>query len=284
MKVCPFCEAELRDSVIRCTVCARSLLERPAPVTVPPSGFGPPAAGTEPPRIDAPSEPVPAETRPAPPAAAPSPWVTPSTRASGPTASSIPDALDRRALPTRSQGVRPDWAMLASALVTGAAAYLAWPTIAKPWVTLRISDTSDGGLGPLGTATLGADAALVGTLAQAVVLIVGALALLWLIFGIDRGWTMPWFSSPSIGLVTSLAAVGGAFLTSVLWFVWRDAAVARSRAFGLSAERLTAILDNPNHAPSVELYRLPELTRFGGLMAIALLGSCAAWWAFRKRG
>jgi hypothetical protein len=308
MKACPYCEAELRDSVIRCTRCGRSLRGDDAE-PVPAASTSSAAAGAPPirepgaPWATGKTEPW---TRPEPEA-----WTamqhearTATERDSETTAEaddqpvtrrerttpdertphSLYDSDDRRALPTeRRAAARPDVVLLLSAIVAIVAAFLAWQAVAEPWVRLVITDTSDR-LDPVlvGRMSVPAKDALVGNIGQALAAVLGVLGVMWFVFGFDRGWTMPWFANPVIGIGAAVAGLGAVVLSSTVWFVWEDAAVASSRSVGLAREKLQEIL-NLQPAPLVEISRLPGLVRFGTMMVIGLVVASAAWWASRRR-
>jgi hypothetical protein len=278
VKTCPSCEAELRDSVIRCTRCGRSLLperegqDAPARVGGGPT-LGAPAvsASSRGSRIGFPEH----DAEPPPP---PAVWAQPAPARSR-------SAAERRALPTeRRSSARPDFALLAASVVAVAAAVMAWGAIADPWVKLVITDTSEA-LDPklVGEITLRGQAALVGIVGQGIAAVIGAYGVLWFLYAFDRGSTMPWFVSPSISILASAAGAGGAILSAVVWFVWEDAAIERARAVRMTVDELRALLAM-QPKPLVEIQQLGGLLRFGGAMAVALLAGCTAWWAYRKRG
>jgi hypothetical protein len=208
-------------------------------------------------------------------------WTTPVTEQ---TRSFSYDPDDRRALPTDSRiSARPDVVLLLSALVTIVAAFLAWQAVAEPWVRLVITDTSDR-LDPVlvGRMSVPGKDALVGTIGQALALGLGGLGVMWFLFGFDRGWTMPWFANPVIGIGTAIAGLGAVVLSSTVWFVWEDAAVAGARSAGIAREKLQEIL-NLQPAPLVEISRLPGLVRFATMMVFGLVVASTAWWASRRR-
>jgi hypothetical protein len=162
-------------------------------------------------------------------------------------------------------------------------AVLAWKAAATPWATLTLTDTADPANPEIvGRLTMPGTAALVGTIGQGLAAALGALGLLWLFYGWDRGATMPWFASPGVAIVITLAAVGGMLLTSELWFVWEDAVIEKARTVGMSVSELRAFLDQLP-APLVTIERLDGLLRFGTLMGGGFLASCLAWWAYRRR-
>jgi len=272
MKACPYCEAELRDSVIRCTRCGRSLLgdEGAMPSATVPNLAGRATVGAAPPA------PTTLPRR-------PERW-TPATSVGTRPGRPIPEVATRRALPTdRRRSGRPDLVLLLAAVAIAGAGSFAWRAIADPWVRLVITDTSDR-LDPVlvGEITLRARAAVLGTIGQGLSAALVVFGLLWLLYGFDRGSTMPWFTNPVAAIGVGLAGLLATVVSAVVWFVWEDAAVARSRALRMGAEELREILDR-QPAPLVEIHRLSGQMRFGGLMILALLAASAAWWAYRKR-
>jgi len=208
-------------------------------------------------------------------------WTTPVTEQMR----SFPyDPDDRRALPTeRRAAARVDVVLLLSAIATIVAAFLAWQAVAEPWVRLVITDTSDR-LDPVlvGRMSVSGKAALVGTIGQALALGLGALGVMWFLFGFDRGWTMPWFANPVIGIGTAIAGIGAVVLSATVWFVWEDAAVGRARSVGLAPEKLQELL-NLQPAPLVEISRMHGLVRYGTMMVFGLIVASTAWWASRRR-
>jgi hypothetical protein len=280
VKVCPFCEAELRDSVIRCTRCGRSLVAEPEGETGTParvgaaSGLGAPtvSGGSRGSRIGFPEhDPV----RPTSPV-----WADTTTRA----APAPAKLSELRALPSDRRGAgRPDFALLLASVVAVGAAVIAWRAIGDPWVKLVITDTSDK-LDPklVGEVALRGQAALVGIIGQALAAVIGVYGVIWFLYAFDRRSTMPWYVNPSIAIVVAVVGVIGVVLSAMVWFVWQDAAVTRAHAVRMSAEELRALLDM-QPKPLVEIQRLSGLLRFGGAMVVGLLASCTALWAYRKR-
>ncbi|HEX6331456.1 MAG TPA: hypothetical protein VF129_09260 [Actinomycetota bacterium] len=271
MKPCPFCDAELRDSVIRCTRCGRSLVGEDGP-----DGRLPEAAAVAPARTSpaAPATwPAPSAPPPRPPAlAGPRPGVAPNR----------PAAL--RALPTeRRRSARVDVALLLAALAGVGAAVLAWQAAHDPWVTLTITDTRDR-LDPelVGPLTVVGDASLIGLVGRVVAGVIGAYGLAWLYFGFDRGSTIPWFLSPAVPLLAAVAGMLAVVLSATVWLVWVDAAVPQARTIGLSTRELRALLDL-QPAPLVEIERLDGLHRYGGSLLAGLAATITAWWSARKR-
>jgi hypothetical protein len=297
VKACPFCAAEIRDSVIRCTRCGRSLLpgadldeEREPARASTPSGLGAPVVS---PRSRGTSVGFPQGALPfpssdttvwAPPSPASAGATPPSAPAIAPPGVPLPNNLTaRRALPSERRSGHPDLALLLAALATMAVAVLAWKAIDHPWVRLVITDTSDR-LDPklVGDITLRGHAALVGVLGRGLAVVLGALGAAWFLYGFDKGSTMRWFVNPAIAIVASIVGMLGVVLSALVWFVWEDAAVEHARAVRLTTEELATILDH-QPAPLVEIQRLAGLMRFGGAMLIGLLSASLAWWAYRRR-
>jgi hypothetical protein len=146
-----------------------------------------------------------------------------------------------------------------------------------------ITDTRD--LDPVlvGNIVLRGQLALVGTIGLALAGVLGTLGLTWLFYGIDRGSNVPWFVNPAIAVAATLAGIGGAVLSSAVWLVWKDAAIERSRAVGLSPDKLQELL-NLQPPPFVEIQRQAGLMRFGGMMLLGFLAACTALWSTRQRG
>lgn len=277
VKACPYCDAELRDSVIRCTRCLQPLggeagdddvaVHTPPSTLVTPTTASAPAA-----RPGSPPSRPPSEGWTIPPSTVPSP---------GP----LLDLGGRRALPaSRRRGGRPDLVLLLASLTAAGAAYLGWTAVGSPWVELVITDTSDRlDPVPVGEIVLRGQAALIGTIGLGLAAALGALGVLWLFYGFDRASTMPWFVSPAFAIVAAVGGVAVAILASSLWLVWKDAAVHRARAVRTSPEKLRELLDL-QPPPLVEIHRLDGLTTFGAMMLVGLLGACAASWSYRRRG
>lgn len=287
MKACPFCQAELRDSVIKCTRCGRSLLaepepspgHRPVPASATSPGLGAPtvSGGTRGSKVGFPQQEPTAPT-------GPTAWATPSTRAAAPTGDSMPHLADLRALPSdRRRSAQPDFALLLAAVATVGAAVIAWRSIGDPWVKLVITDTSDR-LDPqlVGDITLHGQAAMVGIMGQGLAAALGAFGILWLFCGFNRRSTMPWFANPAGAILTSIAALIGTVVSAMVWFVWEDAAVKHARAVKMTVEELGALL-HLQPEPLVQIQRLTGLMRFGGAMVVGLLAACTAWWCSHKR-
>lgn len=196
----------------------------------------------------------------------------------------MPALAVRRALPSsRGRSIRPDLVLLLAAVTCAAAGLVAWRAIADPWVTLVITDTSNR-LDPVlvGEVTIRADASVIGAIGRGLGAALMAFGALWLVYGFDRRSTMPWFANPVSAIVVGITGVGATVLSAVVWFVWEEAAVGRSKALELSPSELRAILDH-QPAPLVEIQRLSGQLRFGGIMLLGILAASAAWWSYRKR-
>ncbi len=174
--------------------------------------------------------------------------------------------------------------MLVASLAALGAAVLAWRAIGDPWVRLVITDTTDR-VDPrlVGEITLKGQAALVGMVGQGLAAVLGVYGVVWFLYGFDRGSAMPWFVSPSISILASMAGAVAVVISAVLWFVWKDAAIEHARAVQMTGQQLKALLDLQPE-PLVVIQRLSGLMRFGGAMVVGLLASSTAWWAYRKRG
>jgi hypothetical protein len=308
VKICPSCEAELRDSVIRCTTCgtpqtgapvedvrpgtamAAGVVGRGAAAPARPPSPAPTSTATAEPAV-APTSPSPGST---PTARSASTWAPPATttswhgtptRSNGPGSAIAPDLRSRRALPDLGRrSNRPDPLLLVAGVVAAGAAYLAWAAIPVRWMQITIANSQDGGSATtLGTATFKASDAMVGTLAQMVLAVVVVSAALWLFFGLQRGWNMPWFSNPAIAIAATIAGIGGTIVSSMLWFGWRDAVFNVASKYGETQQSLEAFLEDPDNQPIITMHRLAGPGRFGEMLVVALLASCVAWWAYRKR-
>jgi hypothetical protein len=305
VKICPECEAELRDSVIRCVRCGHSFRPPPAAGVGAPPGdsrlaqaptpLGRTAAVATEPRQAAPpvERPDPGNGTAADRArAAAEAWSAPAVKAPakpvapppGGRMSQIPDPNDRRALPnTRRRADRPDVVLILCGLVTGTAIYLAWSAIPLRWVRIAIADGDPTSGGPIGQTTFHATDATVGTLLHGTLIALGVMAVLWLFFGLQRGWTMPWFASPVIAILISIAALAITLLASELWVVWRQAVYAGAERYHETTAALRTFLEDPDQEPVVTIQRLSGPGRFGTFVLVALGASCVAWWAYHKR-
>jgi hypothetical protein len=280
VKPCPHCDAELRDSVIRCTRCGRSLRE-PSTSEATASAAGTPSA-------------QPAATSTAV-ADAPRASGIPSAKAfaatgatwdplpSGPT-SALAEVQAHRALPTSRRSRGPDpWMMLAgiAALVAGVLAFL---SVRDLWVHLSISvPESEFEEAIFVELSVKGQTAFAGTAAKALGIALAVFGAVWFLFGFSRGWTIPGIANPALAILVSIAGLGLTVVASMVWFVWEDAAILRAKTTGMSAKAMTELLDR-QPAPLVEIERLPGLLTFGGMMVLGLLASSLGWWAYRRRG
>jgi hypothetical protein len=280
VKPCPHCDAELRDSVIRCTRCGRSLREprEPEPVeaaagTVGAQPLATPTAVAEAPRASG----IPSARAFAPAGATWDPLPT------GPT-SALAEVEAHRALPTSQRSRGPDlWIMVAglAAIVAGVLAYLA---VRDPWVHLTVSvPETQFDEAVLVEVVVRGQVAFAGTAAKALGGVLAAFGLVWFVFGLNRRWTIPGIANPALAILVSAAGVGLTVVASMVWFVWEDAMVLRARTAGMSAKAMAELLDR-QPAPLVEIERLSGLMTFGGVMVLGLLASSLGWWAYRRRG
>ena len=93
---------------------------------------------------------------------------------------------------------------------------------------------------------------------------------------------MPGILNPALSILVTVAGLGVALLSSMVWFVWQDAMIARAENVGLTTREMTQLLDQ-QPIPIVVIERLPGLISFGGMMAFGLFASCLGWWAYRRR-
>ena len=45
---------------------------------------------------------------------------------------------------------------------------------------------------------------------------------LWFFYGFQRGWSMPAILNPALAILVTIAGLGVAGLSSMVWFVWQD--------------------------------------------------------------
>ena len=287
MKICPRCEAELRDSVIRCVRCGQTVREDIARVADP-TGRSPSVPRTPPP---APAHSVwalgPDDDRPASPvAAAPAPVVAPPPErpfGPAPSASTVPNLSARRALPTRRTW-GPDPFMLLAGIVAIAAGSLAYIAVKEPWVHLTVTRAATDTESPLViTMSLRGKAAFIGTAAIAISGVLAGLGIVWFLYGFQRGWTMPGFANPALGLVVTTAGLLATALSATVWFVWKDAMVLHPKAAGMTMQAMKQLVEQ-QPSPLVQIGRLSGLMTFGGMMLLGLLASCLGWYAYQRRG
>jgi hypothetical protein len=288
VKPCPFCEAELRDSVIKCTRCGRSLLGEPEPspehqptVAHTATSLGAPtvSGGNRGSKLGFPPPENP------PPTPTVNAWATGPSRTVAPSSDGMEQRLSTlRALPSeRTRSGKPDLVLLLVALIAIGAAVIAWNSIGQPWVKLTITDTSDR-MDPqlIGDITLRGQAAMLGMIGKGLAVALGVYGLLWLVYGFDKGSTVPWFANPAGAILVTIAGLIGTAVSAMVWFVWEDAAVSRARAVKMSVDELNQLL-HLQPEPLVQIERLTGLVRFGGAMVIGLVAACAAWWCSHKR-
>jgi hypothetical protein len=286
VKICPSCEAELKDSVIRCVRCGRTVREDVARGTDP----GEPAVPDRPrartlaashpvwaigPAEDSAlamaPEPVPAMTRP------PAGTWTPA-----PGVSAMPDLGARRALPAR-RSWGPDAFLLLAGMLAVAAGGLAYLAISEPWVHLTVTRAAENADSPLVlTMSLRGRAAFVGTAAMAISGLLAVLGLVWFLYGFQRGWTMPGLANPAFGLLVTTAGLLATGLSAMVWFVWKDAMVLKAKSAGMTMQAMKRLVEQ-QPSPLVQIGRLSGLMTFGGMMLLGLLASCLGWYAHQRR-
>ena len=125
-------------------------------------------------------------------------------------------------------------------------------------------------------------AAFVGTAGTVLAVLLASAGLLWFFYGFQRGWSMPGILNPALAILVTIAGLGVAGLSSMVWFVWQDAMIARAEAVGLTPREMTQLLDQ-QPIPIVVIERLPGLISFAGMMVLGLFASCLGWWAYRRR-
>src|SRR4029453_3329387 len=80
--------------------------------------------------------------------------------------------------------------------------------------------------------TVRGHAAFVGTVGTVLAVMLAASGLMWFFYGFQRGWSMPGILNPALSILVTVAGLGGALLSSLVWFVWRDAVIARAGKAG----------------------------------------------------
>jgi len=289
VKTCPHCDGEIRDSVVRCTHCRRNLrdgeidLEATPPASPPgrqssPSGPHPVAASAP----SAPSVTVAAGRKPS---AAPFGSTPPRDTWSNPVPSTSPlsDPSAHRAIANSRRAFGPDMWMLWAGMAATVAGILAFLAVKEPWAHLTITQPATDTVDALVVeVTVRGHAAFVGTAGTVLALMLAASGLLWFFYGFQRGWSMPGILNPALAILVTVAGLGVALLSSMVWFVWQDAMIARAENVGLTTREMTQLLDQ-QPIPIVVIERLPGLIRFGGMMALGLFASCLGWWAYRRR-
>jgi hypothetical protein len=167
-----------------------------------------------------------------------------------------------------------------AAVVVGVLAYLG---VAERWVHLIVTEApTEFDEGRVLQLTLRANVATIGTIATALAIGLVVFGALWFCFGLQRGWTMPGITNPLFAMLVALGGMATAYLSARVWYVWEEAMVRRAHRAGLSARAMRELLDQqPN--PDVSIERLAGLVTFGGMMALGLLTTCLAFWAYRRR-
>ena len=190
----------------------------------------------------------------------------------------------RRAMPKSRRTLGPDPWMLWAGMATAAAGVLAYLAVKEPWAHLTITQpATDVADAVVVHVTVRGHAAFVGIAGTVLAIVLAAFGVLWFFYGFQRGWSMPWILNPALAILVTVAGVGVALFSSMVWFVWEDAMVKRADAAGLTAREMRTLLDT-QPIPIVVIERLPGLISFGGMMALGLFAACVGWWAYRRRG
>lgn len=277
MKTCPHCGGEIRDSVVRCTHCRRNLRDGAIDVATGSSAVSDhgaarsgPASPAAPRLASTPSATATAPRREA--------WASPAPAASPPA-----NVSTYRANPVPRRAFGPDMWMLWAGMAATVAGILAFFAVKEPWAHLTITQPATATVEALVVdVTVRGHTAFVGTAGTVLAVVLAAFGLLWFFYGFQRGWSMPGILNPALAILVSLAGLASALLASEVWFVWRDAAIGRAKAVGLTTREMTQLLDQ-QPIPIVVIERLPGMVSFGGMMALGLLASCLGWWAYRRR-
>lgn len=285
MKLCPFCRGELRDSVIRCTHCKRSLAEAAEDAAVLPAKVA--DVSVPGPAIAARAS-VTGTTAPAPPRpSAVDVWAISSEPVPRDSAR-IGDANSRPSpgLALTAPRRRPmvDAALLLAGLGLIVAGVLAFGSAHQEWIRLQITHLGEDSI-PDVTArvTLRGDDALVGVIGLCLAIAMIVWGAIWTWYAFDAGTHVPVVAAPAIVILVTVAGIGAAALAGSLWFVWSEAAIAHAHQAGLTTAALRALLDQ-HPAPEVALQRMPSLMRFGEAMVLGQIASYASLWSNRRRG
>jgi hypothetical protein len=278
VKICPRCEAELKDSVIRCVRCGTTVRGEEAEIDAAASPNGPVRA---PAKVSTTSSVWGGTAAPAIPKTAPTPPLT--TRAPlVPAGAPLVDRMPRRALPTR-RAFGPDPIMLLAGLAAATAGVLAYLAIKEPWVHLTITqEATDTTPALVATLSLRGRAAFVGTAGMAIAVALALMGLIWFLYGFQRGWAMPGIVNPAIGLLVTTAGLLATALAAMVWFVWQDAMIEHAKGAHLSTVAMKNLVE-AQPAPLVQIQRLSGLMTFAGMMVFGLLASCLGWYAYRRR-
>lgn len=281
MKTCPFCRGELRDSVIRCSHCGRSLQGDDDADTASVGATAATAGGSSTQKAEARSP----RTRPS-----IDVWATQSgagahgagTTVAEPTLSTL--MLGGPALPVAKRWRRFDAGLLVAGVLLLAAGILAYLSIRHPWVKVRITGVDEDGVktGVVARLALEGGQGLAGKIGLVLSVAMAIWGAVWCWYGFDRGAGIPAFARPGFAILATIAGIGVAILCSTVWFVWSDAAVAQAGDTGMSAASMRLLIDT-HPLPIVQLRQLPGLLEFGGLMVLGQLASYLAFWSSRRR-
>lgn len=279
MKTCPFCQGELRDSVIRCGHCGRSLGA---------DDGSDPASVAAPSRAAASSRGTDVRARPA--ARPIDVWAIQSGAGGhGPGSSVAEPALSTimlggPALPVPRRRRRFDGGLLLAGAVLLAAGVLAYLSIRHPWVKVRVTGIDEDNVetGVVVRLALEGGEGLAGKIGMVIAVAMAIWGAVWCWYGFDRGAGIPAFAAPGFAILATLGGIGVAVLCSTVWFVWTDAAISQAGDAHMTASALRQLLDT-HPLPLVQLKRLPGLLEFGGLMIAGQLASYLAFWSSRRR-
>jgi hypothetical protein len=278
MKVCPHCESEIRDSVIRCPHCRRNLSGGELDLENAPASAQTRPSGVQTASPASPAPPVPAAAFIASPVSAPQrqTWGSPPT-------SPLSNIETRRSMPETRRTWGPDMWMLWAGMAAAAAGVLAYLAVKEPWAHLTITQAATDFVdGVVVEVTVRGQSAFVGAAGSVLAIALAAFGVLWFFYGFQRGWSMPGILNPALAILVTFAGIAMAALSSMVWFVWEDAMILRAGAAGLTTREMTLLLDQ-QPAPLVEIERMSGLISFGGMMVLGLFAACLGWWAYRRR-
>lgn len=282
MKTCPFCRGELRDSVIRCGHCGRSLRGDAETAT---ASVGATASSESGSSSHVAEASAPRTSRPI------DVWATQSGAGDAhgtgaaraePTLSTL--MVGGPALPVTKHQGRSDAGLLAAGVLLLAAGIFAYLSIRHPWVKVRITGIDEDGVetGAFARLVLEGGQGLAGKIGLVISVATAIWGAVWCWYGFDRGAGIPAFARPGFAILATIAGIGVAILCSTVWFVWSDAAIAHAGDTGMTASALRALLDT-HPLPLVQVKRLSGLVEFGGLMVLGQLASYLAFWSSRRR-